>query len=418
MTPDRLDQLLDETLATGAIPPAAAPNERAQIEEMLAGVAVLHRASEGARAEADSAMPVARARFQRHRAASGSSAHPPAPARHTKSRMGFFGGLFGSVGALRLSASAAAIGLIAIAAILVAQPFSGVETASALSVEDYVQVQGVVSETADNYVTVQSSEFGQLRIGLSDNTSIVDNDSVRDRSDLRPGDTVLVSGVVRDARKKDIRIEANTLALASNGAAPTPTEVALKELRNFEEGIEGTVTVLAIAPDGRGARILIDAGRGPQLVVNVDRASAENFVGGAGTPLGSRVRIIRDDSLPRGVFRFETIASPPPANGGPPPPGSGPGMDGHGEHPALVRIEGVITARETDRVTVETDRGPVTVLVRPHTRILVGQSGLTLEKLRAGETAVGHNVTVRGGFSKGQDAMIADLIVLGPLASQ
>ena len=46
-------------------------------------------------------------------------------------------------------------------------------------------------------------------------------------------------------------------------------------------------------------------------------------------------------------------------------------------------LEMVITAREADRATVETDRGPVTVLVRPHTRILVGESGLTLESLRA-----------------------------------
>jgi hypothetical protein len=418
MTPDRLDHLLDETLSSGAIPPDATPDERAQIEEMLAGAAVLRRAAADVHVEADAAIPVARARFQRHLAASGSSAQPPAPARPTKSRAGFLGGLFGSVGALRLSASAAAIGLVAIAAILVAQPFSGVETASALSVDDYVQVQGVVSDTTGDYVTVQSSEFGKLRIGLSDGTSIVDNETVRDRSDLRPGDTVLVSGVVRDARKKDIRIDANTLALASNGSAPAPTAVALRELRNFEEGIEGTVTVLAIAPDGRGARILIDAGRGHQLVVNVDRASAESFVGGAGTPLGARVRIIRDDSLPRGVFRFETVAGTPTPNDGSGPTGGRPGMDDHGTPPSLVRIEGVITARNADRATVETDRGPVTVLVRPHTRILVGQSGLTLESLRAGETAVGHEVTVRGGFDQRQDAVIADVVVLGPFASQ
>lgn len=418
MTPDRLDQLLDETLASGAIPPEATPDERAEIEAMLQGATVLRRASQEVRAEADATMPAARARFQRHLAEHRPHTTPPAAARSGRSRRGLFGGIFGSVGALRLSASAAAIGLVAIAAVLFSQTFSGVDTASALSVDDYVQVQGVVSETAADHLTVQSSEFGRLRIAVSDGTSIVDNETVRDRSDLRPGDTVLVSGVVRDARKKDIRIDANTLALASNGSAPTPTEVALKELHNFEEGIEGTVTVLAIAPDGRGARILIDAGRGHQLVVNVDRASAENFVGGAGTPLGTRVRIIRDDSLPRGVFRFETVAGPPSAGGGPPSPGSGPGMDGHGVHPSLVRIEGVITARETDRVTVETDSGPVTVLVRPHTRILVGQSGLTLESLRAGETAIGHQVAVRGGFDKRQDAVIADVVVLGPLASQ
>jgi hypothetical protein len=419
MTPDRLDQLLDKALASGVIPPGATADERAELEVMLQGAGVLRRASQEARSEADAAMPAARARFQRHLADQRPHASPPAAVRSGGPHRGLFGGLFGSIGTLRLSASAAAIGAVALAAVLFSQTFSGVETASALSVDDYVQVQGVVAETDGDVVTVQSSEFGRLRIAVSDTTSIVDNETVRDRSDLRPGDTVLVSGVVRDARKQDIRIDANTLAL-SPAAQPgaLPTAAPLKELRTFEDGLEGTITVLALAPDGRGARILIDTGRGHQLIVNVDRASAEEFVGGAGSGLGSRVRIVRDDSLPRGVFRFETVANVPPAGGGSPPPGGGAGMEGHGGSPSLVRIDGVIAAREADRVTVETGRGPVTVLVRPHTRILVGQSGLTLEKLRAGETAVGHHVTVRGGFSEHQDAVIADVVVLGPLVTQ
>ncbi len=416
MTPDRFDDLLDETLANGAIPEDATPEDRAQLEELLASVSTLRRGAAAVRAEADAAMPVARARFQRHLAAQHHPAPPPTPSP-TKTRAGFFGGflggIVGSVGALRLSASVAAVGLVALAAILLARPFAGVETASALSVDDYVQVQGVVAETGGDFVTVQSSEFGILRVGLSDTTSIVDNETVRDRSDLRPGDAVLVSGVVRDARKKDIRIEANTLALAAApepGTLPTPTP--LKELRTLDDGLEGTITVLALSPDGRGARILVDAGRGHQLIVNVDRASAERFVAESGNALGSRVRIARDDSLPRGVFRFEAMHAP----GGAPLPGDGHGMGGM--RPELVRIEGVFTAREGDRATVETDRGPVTVLVRPQTRILLGQSGLTIEDIRTGERAIGHQITVRGGFNRERDAVIADVVVIGPRAGQ
>jgi hypothetical protein len=90
----------------------------------------------------------------------------------------------------------------------------------------------------------------------------------------------------------------------------------------------------------------------------------------------------------------------------------------HGGRPALVQIQGVITAREADTLSVETDRGAVSVFVRPHTRILLGRSGLTLEKVRAGETVAGHDVTVRGGFDQRENAVIADVIVLGPPASQ
>ena len=415
MTPDRLDALLSETLATGSIPEGATPDERARLEELLASVSTLRRGAEAVRAEADAAMPVARARFQRHLAAQQRPA-PSATPPPTKTHAGFFGcflgGVAGSLGALRLSASVAAIAVVALAAILLARPFSGAETASALSVDDYVQVQGVVAETAGDFVTVQSSEFGTLRVGLSDTTSIVDRETVRDRSELRPGDAVLVSGVVRDARKKHIRIEANTLALASAEPGTLPALTPLKELRTLDDGLEGTITVLALAPDGRGARILVDAGRGHQLIVNVDRASAERFVADSTTALGSRVRIVRDDSLPRGVFRFEAMHAP----GGDPPPGGGHGVGGM--RPELVRIEGVLTAREGERATVETGRGPVTVLVRPLTRILAGQSGLTLEDIRAGERAIGHEITVRGGFDRDQDAVIADVVVIGPRAGQ
>ncbi|HML97502.1 MAG TPA: hypothetical protein PKD75_03425 [Tepidiformaceae bacterium] len=415
MTPDRLDALLSETLATGSIPEGATPDERARLEELLASVSTLRRGAEAVRAEADAAMPVARARFQRHLAAQqrpAPSATPPPTKTHAGFFGGFLGGVAGSLGALRLSASVAAIAVVALAAILLARPFSGAETASALSVDDYVQVQGVVAETAGDFVTVQSSEFGTLRVGLSDTTSIVDRETVRDRSELRPGDAVLVSGVVRDARKKHIRIEANTLALASAEPGTLPALTPLKELRTLDDGLEGTITVLALAPDGRGARILVDAGRGHQLIVNVDRASAERFVADSTTALGSRVRIVRDDSLPRGVFRFEAMHAP----GGDPPPGGGHGVGGM--RPELVRIEGVLTAREGERATVETGRGPVTVLVRPLTRILAGQSGLTLEDIRAGERAIGHEITVRGGFDRDQDAVIADVVVIGPRAGQ
>ena len=415
MTPDRLDALLSETLATGSIPEGATPDERARLEELLASVSTLRRGAEAVRAEADAAMPVARDRFQRHLAAQqrpAPSATPPPTKTHAGFFGGFLGGVAGSLGALRLSASVAAIAVVALAAILLARPFSGAETASALSVDDYVQVQGVVAETAGDFVTVQSSEFGTLRVGLSDTTSIVDRETVRDRSELRPGDAVLVSGVVRDARKKHIRIEANTLALASAEPGTLPALTPLKELRTLDDGLEGTITVLALAPDGRGARILVDAGRGHQLIVNVDRASAERFVADSTTALGSRVRIVRDDSLPRGVFRFEAMHAP----GGDPPPGGGHGVGGM--RPELVRIEGVLTAREGERATVETGRGPVTVLVRPLTRILAGQSGLTLEDIRAGERAIGHEITVRGGFDRDQDAVIADVVVIGPRAGQ
>jgi hypothetical protein len=413
-TEDRLDQLLDDALAMGRIPDDATPEERAEIEAMLPVAGALHRSARDVNVEAEASLPVARARFQRHIAAAAAPATPATPARTggAGARSGLFGAIFGSVGALRYSATAAAIGMVVLAAILVARPFSGVETVSALGVDDYVQVQGVVSETSDDFVTVESSEFGSLRIDLSDQTSIVGNDGA-DRSALRPGESVLISGVVREAHKRDIRIAANSLALAGQAPADRPVVTALKELRKSNEALEGTLTVLAISGDGANARILLDTGRGHQFVVNVDRESVASFVAGS-SGIGSRVRVYRDEALPAGVFRFEALGQGASSSGGAQStPGSTIGMGGHAPAHGLVNLGGTVISRDLATLTVRTDRGDVPVLVRKETRIVLGQSGLTFRDILAGESVIGYPVVVRGSLPDGGGTVTADLILVG-----
>jgi len=413
---DRLDQLLDAALATGAIPEDATAVERQVIEAALGAATAVQHAARAVRAEADAAMPAARARFQRHLASAGASAATPMPARAAKPHRGlfggFFGGLVGGAAALRISATAAALGLVVIAAVVLARPFSGVETVSALGVDDYVQVQGVVSETDSDSLTVESSEFGSLRIDLSDSTAIVGGTSGTGRSDLRPGETVLVSGVVRNAHKSDIRIAASTLALSGQAPVTHPTATPLKELRKSEGTIEGTLTVLAINADGSRSRILLDTGRGHQFVVDVDRQSVAAFVRNASGGVGSRVRVFRDESLPAGVFRFEAVSvQTPPTPGLPYAPGSA--MGANHPAPALVHIEGAIVSGDRARFVVQTDKGNVPVLVRAETHLVLGQSGLTLREIRAGGSLIGYPVFVRGALDESTGAVVADLILVG-----
>ena len=67
-------------------------------------------------------------------------------------------------------------------------------------------------------------------------------------------------------------------------------------------------------------------------------------------------------------------------------------------------------------LTVQSARGPVQVLLNTDTRILLGESGLTLAAIRTGEKAVGHTIQVQGGLDRGTGRMVADVLVVGPKA--
>ena len=114
MTPDRLDDLLERTLAAGEIPTDATAEERAQLQPLLGRARELRLNASTVRAEADATLPTARARFQRHLESQRPAAVAPLPA--AKARSSWFGARFGAR-TMTFASSAAVIAVIAVLAL-------------------------------------------------------------------------------------------------------------------------------------------------------------------------------------------------------------------------------------------------------------------------------------------------------------
>ncbi|MEO8538690.1 MAG: hypothetical protein ABI577_03045 [bacterium] len=398
MTPERLDALLETALATGTIPPDATVEERAELAPLLATSASLKLNAARVASEANAAMPTARARFQRHLSQQEAPERRQVPAPTLQPS--FLGRLLhGRV--LALGSSVAALAVVAVIAILVLQPFGGVETASALTVDDYVQVQGVVSASDGSTVTIQSPEVGNLQVALSDLTSVTDDDGVREISSLQPGDPVLVSGVVT-ARQA---IAASNVAVAKNQGTPaTGVGEKIKLLKSFRDGLQGSIRLISLSPDGKKARVLLVTSS-ESLLVDVDARSMDQFLAEAPRPLGALVRIVVAPDLAKGVFRLESAeaSGPTPTRPATPPAAA----------PQFQNVRGVVTSRTANVLMVRTERGVVPVVIRLSTSIRFSGSGLTIEDIRSGEGVVGHEVVVSGN-QDGASArrVVATLIVV------
>jgi len=85
-----------------------------------------------------------------------------------------------------------------------------------------------------------------------------------------------------------------------------------------------------------------------------------------------------------------------------------------GASTGMVRVSGTLLAREGLVLTLATDRGTATVPLRPDTRVLVGESGITLREWAAGATGIGHTMTVSGGIDARSGVVVADVVVVGP----
>ncbi len=395
MMPDRLDDLLEQALRSGTIPSDATDEERTALGPMIARAEALKLNAATVDAEASAAMTAARARFQRHLAAQRPG--PAAPAVRRK-KPGFFARWLGG-STMTFAGSAAAIAAIAVVALLVLRPFSSVETASALTIDDYVQVQGVVSSTSNGVVTVQSPELGNLDIALSDNTAVTDDSGTRAASSLRPGDPVLVSGVVT-ARKA---IAASNVAVAGNQSAPTPvTDRKIPILKAFRQGLEGTISLFSLSPDGSRARILLVTPR-ETIFVDVDPASMDRFLADHPGAIGAHVKIAQGDGLAGGVFRLEPLEPTTPPN------------PGATDAPQFQGVRGVVVSRVANVLMVRTDRGTVPVVIQRLASLRFGESGLTADDVREGQLIVGHEVAVSGNLEQpGGRRVIATLIVVLP----
>ena len=295
------------------------------------------------------------------------------------------------------SGAIAAAVVVAVFALVLIQPFGTVETASALTVDDYVQVDGVVSANDGNTVTLQSPALGDITVAVTDQTAVSDEHGERTLATLKPGDSVLVSGVVTARRA----IAASNLAVAAGKATPPPEASATpKLLKQYREGLTGLVRVLALSPDGSHARILLVTPR-EQLLVDIDKAAMDRFLAQNPHPVGATVRVVEAPDLPKGVFRLEGA------------PGAGATPAPEVTSPQFENVRGVVTGRTGNVYMVRTDRGVTPVVVRRTTTIRVGDSGLTLEDVLAGSPVIGHEVSVSGNpDAAGGRRIVATLIIV------
>jgi hypothetical protein len=168
-------------------------------------------------------------------------------------------------------------------------------------------------------------------------------------------------------------------------------------LKRFREGLEGTIRLVSLAPDGRKARVLV-VFPGESLWVDVDRGSVDSRLAFNPTILGARVRIL---SGADGVFRLQALN--PPAD----PTAAG--------QPQFPTIRGVVIGRTARAIRVHTDRGDIEVLIRDLTSLRFSNSGLTLADVRQGEGVIGHEVVVSfNPDSKTPRVIVAEIVVVLP----
>lgn len=412
MNDDRIDNLLEVALRTGRIPEEATPTERAEIASMLGAMGVLQAARAEQTEETRVSVPTARARFQRYVAANQGPAALP-PNVDPIPSPGFFGRLFGRGGIAAFAGAAAGVGvLVLVGAILWQVAFSSPTSAYAQMVEpgDYVQVEGVVKESSSGQLELQS-ELGSVDVELSDATALVDAEAAGDVSTLKAGDRVLVAGIAGGGRK----LLAQTVALSQSSGEPAPKVITFKQLERLRPDLEGQIVTYTLASDGTRGAVLIETEGGERFLVRVDGKSVEQLLSRASTALGQRVAVREGSGLTSGTFSLEVMSAAGPGAPATPSPT---------EMTRFARVAGVVTSvvpsatsaagRIIDgTVTIQTLRGPVTVIVRPNARVLPGDSGLTLGAGGRGE-ATGHTIVVTGGIDKKTGNVIADVIVMGP----
>ncbi|MCC6388949.1 MAG: hypothetical protein IT302_16380 [Dehalococcoidia bacterium] len=420
---DRIDDLLEQAIETGTIPPEATSAERAEVERLLAGRAMLRAARDAAHAEAAAAKPTARARFERftteqQATAAAAKGRTPVPAPGPRSRFGRFAVV---VTGMRGVAVAAAIGLVAVVALFAAQNLRNTtEAAAAFEAGDYVQLQGTVSRVGPGVLTLRY-ELGTVTVELGEATTVVAGGVAVAPGTLKAGDTVLVGGVAGDGGN----VSARTLAVSA-AQLPAPAKVAVRRLDSFEGKLPGRVVAFALTPAGRG-RVTLETADRQRVLVIIDPRSAERLVE-LGAVIGRSVTVAGVSPGAGGMYFLEFEGVPPPsarpatgvrptltpANGTPVTPPNRPSVASTPPATGLVRVTGVLTEHEGLVLRVTTDGGPVRVQLRADTRILVGESGITLREWLAGATGAGHLVTVSGGIDARSGLVVADLVLLGP----
>ncbi len=372
----RIDRLLADTLANGRIPEDATIEERNEVLRLIEASRLLESSRAGLNLEAQRSLPNARARFERYVVAGASGGPVRAPAGiPTWRRRGF-----------ALAGSAAAAVAIVIGAILVgiAVSGSGVETASAMEIGDFVHLEGtLVDGPASDGRTVQiDTVAGRVTIEVERDASVADGDLLLPVQSLSRGDSLVVAGTVTGVR----RLEASSLSRVGQGATPVP-ERAIRRLVDYREGLEGSVVSFALAPEGDLVRVVLETSNGDRILVTVPAAAARTLLEDG---IGSRVRVARGEPGRPGVLALERLSGPQR-----PPPGQ--------------RVPGVVTALDATGLTLETRGGELTVVLTDSTRLVLPDD---LRGTGDRQDIIGRRAMVAGHFQR-DGQLVADVVVVG-----
>ncbi len=403
---NRLEQLLARALETGEIPAEASAAEREEIAGMVSAASDLRAAAATAEQDGLRAMPVARARFERFVAAPPSDLFK-APATASRAVGHRWGWRYHWRGRQGLTGAGVAVvaGIVAILSVFAYQSFSSTtESVSALSTDDYVQVEGVVASTShqgSGQTVVMHSELGDMTIQMSEATHRADEQASPVTDALKPGDVVLVGGTVVSAGPRRT-IDASTIVVGRGGGTiATPKAVKLKELKRLVAGLQGRVRLLTLAKDGGMGRVIVEVANGQRYVVRVDNQTVDMLLNRTSTAIGAPVTVTDGDVANDGIFGLRVDDAASNSTGRPRLGFSG--------------VRGVVSGREGDVLEVVDSKGvTVPVVIQPRTVVLLGRSGLTRADIGKPSGMVGHTVAISGGFDTGSGRMMSDVVVVGP----
>ncbi len=400
---ERLDDLLFIALEGGELPADATEEERREVAHILEARAFLGRAAAEVDDELTTAMPVARARFQRFLDAETRPVpvEPRVPREPGRRRLLPWGRELAIPRAAAIGAPVLLLAAFALVAVVVLNnAFRDVEVA--LAEGDYFQGEGVVREArpSDGGVeVVVETGAGRFAVNVAAGSRIQRDGIDTDTSALVPGTVVVVDGVVGDGR----RVQASSVLIGSH-TPPLPQPL----FRPPEERgpLEGAVILFRLAGDGDFGELVLEGPDGRRVVVPVDGVSLENLIRRYSTALGERIVV-----TPVPGTRLFRIDFPDADSGGqndltPPPPPAG--------RPALVTVRGVVLEGIPGGVLLATADGRLKVGIGVGTKRLVDSSGLTREALRDGAGFVGHAVVVVGHPGPRDGQFVAAVVIVGP----
>lgn len=402
MNEERLDELLDLALSTGALSQDATEEERAELELLLGAASTMNASAVAIALEAAATMPIARARFERFVAAEAAS--EPAPEVAQQAGPGWLGRLFGSMRPL------AATGVAAVVVVLVVVAFIGSDlivsdTSTALALEvdpgDYLQVDGVVTEVTEgeNGPRIRlETEAGFIELELSDDTSVLQDDAPISIRDVHVGQQLAVTGLVNAER----RVRAAILSVrAEEGDAPT--KVKVDEAKNIGDSFVGEVILINFGSDLEPGSVMVRRPDGGVVTFEVEPEELANFVRSEGFGPGAEVRMTH-----AGEGRDEFVFAP-----------LRPAVDrceqprGFTDRQGLETICGILLSQEGSALTLQTVDGVRTVHMVPDARIEVPRfSGVTRAEVLEADGAIGHAIQVMGHDRDGE--FIVGFVIVGP----